>query len=127
MTIDPNAILGISLATLLAIIGATAIASATWTKLGMRMQAMSDTLAELAKSMRRATAEANDDLDDVVTSFTTRHERHSERLRMTERRLDRLEHIEGIPMAIDVDRTPVTSEPVTGRHRVVRKSPDESR
>lgn len=115
MTVDPSSLLTISIGTIVALIGVVVAATATWTRLGMRLDALAASMKELRSWHLKATASARDELDDAVEAFRSRHHQHSTRMQGFELRLARLEDRTGIPAALASDPTPVVSEPAPRR------------
>lgn len=111
MTVDASSLLTISIGTIVALISVVIAATATWTRLGMRLDALATSMKELRSWHLKATASARDELDDAVESFRSRHHQHSSRLQQFELRLARIEDRTGIPSVMANDPTPVVSEP----------------
>lgn len=127
MTIDPSSLLTISIGTIVALISVVVAATATWTRLAMRLDALAVSMKELRSWHLKATASARDELDDAVESFRSKHHQHSSRLQQFELRLARIEDRTGIPAAMATDPTPVVSEPRerTRTRRVVEAQESE--
>lgn len=111
MTIDASSLLTISIGTIIALISVVVAATATWTRLAMRLDALAVSMKELRSWHLKATASARDELDDAVESFRSRHHQHSSRLQQFELRLSRIEDRTGIPSAMANDPTPIIAEP----------------
>lgn len=124
MSVDASSLLTISIGTIVALISVVIAATATWTRLAMRLDALAASMKELRSWHLQATASARDDLDDAVEAFRSRHHQHATRLQAFELRLSRLEDRTGIPTALPSDPTPIVAEPAPRRRRNDPKDSD---
>ena len=122
MTVDPSSLLTISIGTIIALIGVVVAATATWTRLGMRLEVLAVAVHELKSWHLRATESARDDLDDAVEAWRQRWHVNSSRAQEIELRLTLLEDRAGIPQRQAANHTPIEAQPITGRHRRTAQS-----
>lgn len=127
MTIDASSVMTISIGAILAVLGAAVVATATWTRMTVRLDAIAAQIKELRSWHLRHTESAGAELDDAVEAMRSRHHQALGKLQQFEIRIGRLEHHMGIPVQVVGDHTPTPVDIPTGRHRRVQQSkPEES-
>lgn len=126
MTIDAGSLLTISIGTIVALIGVAIAATATWTRVVVRLDALATALRELRSWHLRATESAGQDLDEAVESWRTRWHQSASRMQVVENRLWKVEHHMGIPHPVEQDHTPTPVDVPTGRHRRAPPKAEES-
>lgn len=126
MTVDASSLLTISIGTIVALIGVVIAATATWTRVVVRLDALAASLRELRSWHLRATESAGKDLDEAVESWRHRWHTSANRMQTIENRIYRLEHHVAIPHPLESDHTPTPVEVPTARHRRVQPRAEDS-